>query len=102
MSAVKPISDFSYYKDKSIATPLGENVVWANVLDLRYAIEVVRSKPYYGSFRIFDIEDQNKLIHEEEVVIAFNAQMGPPDVSDTELWSDMGIDFIDNKLNKEE
>ena len=62
MNIIKPISDFSNYKDKSIATPLGKNVVWANVLDFRYAMEVVRSKPYYGSFRIFDIEDKNKLI----------------------------------------
>jgi hypothetical protein len=70
------------------------HAVWAQVLDKRYCTEVIRTRPYYGDLRIFDSQDDYKLIYNEEVVLSFDAKFGP-DVSDTYKWCDQVAEFVD-------
>ena len=91
-----PESDFSDYKDVSKETPHPPTVAWANVLDCRYGIEVVRTREYEGMFRIYDLDDNNKLLHEQETKISYDAKFGP-DVNDVMDWQDIGIQVIDGK-----
>lgn len=95
---IKPLSKF-IVEDRTNPTELGPGVVWAQILDDRYFMEVVRTKPYNGEFRVFDNADGNKLVWQEAVGISFNAPFGV-DVNDMAAFQDKGIDVVDNKLPK--
>lgn len=64
-------------------------LVWQSVLDGRYIITVVRTGPYCGMLRIEDA-DTDRMLREEEVLLAFDAILGP-DVGDVAVWQETAI-----------
>lgn len=95
---ISPLSRF-ILEDKTHITEFGSGVVWAQVLDCRYCMEVVRTEPYKGEFRVFDGYDDNKLVWKENVSVSYDAIFGV-DAGDMEEFKDKGIDIVDNKLLK--
>ena len=91
MTNIIPVSDFT---PESMNETKRNHAVWAQVLDKRYCTEVIRTRPYYGDLRIFDSQDDYKLIYNEEVVLSFDAKFGP-DVSDAYNWEKQVIEFVD-------
>lgn len=91
-----PKSDFSEYKDNTKATKYPTNdVAWAGVLDCIYGIEIVRDRPYYGIFKIFNLDNKELIYVEKDVAISFDAKFGP-DVLDIHEWQEKGLEIIDN------
>lgn len=90
---MKLLSDFSQYKEKTISTPRAALVVWAGVLDSRYAIEIERTEPYKGVFKIKDLEGEFSF--KEETSISYDAQFGP-DICDIQRWQNRGVEVIDD------
>lgn len=78
-----------------MTTPLTEwgaeftppNVVWASELDERYLVEVQRLGPDTGLLVAFDHNNDDQVIHEEEVSLAYGAVFGP-DIEDVTAWQD--------------
>lgn len=96
---MEPESDFSQYKE-FVQTPYDKSrIVWASVLDKQYGIEVKR-KPeitHGGIFCIFDLDNDNKLLFTEDVVVSFGAPFGA-DIRDVMLWRVKAAEFVDVTL----
>lgn len=72
-------------------------LVWWSRLDGRWQVEVQRRpEEYTATLAIFDHNDGNKLVHEEQVGLAYNAQFGP-DVADVADWQVKAIEFADSR-----
>jgi len=71
-------------------------VIWSAILDQRYKCEVQRTEPYKGELLVFDGKENDKLIHEVQLPISYNAQFGP-DIVDVAEWQDIIIQTIDGK-----
>ncbi len=67
------------------------DVVWTAELDGKYTVEVLRTGPRSGNFRIREGE---RLIHERPTGLSYGAQFGP-DVDDVATWQDWAVEVID-------
>lgn len=90
--------------------PWQAGIVWWSRLDGRYQIEVQRlSEPqltpdgvevpddaYRGTLCIFDRQQDDQLIHEEPVPIAYGAPFGA-DISDVAVWQQKALEVIDGE-----
>lgn len=86
--------------------PLDENyydslVVWTCKLDNRYLVEVYRKDNGHAWLRVFDHDENDNLIFEQEVLLNYSAWFGP-DIDDTTLWQETVLNFVDNVYTKEE
>jgi hypothetical protein len=68
--------------------------VWCAILDLRYKIEVQRDSDYAATLVIFDGKDNDKIILEKEVSLAYGARFGP-DIDDLTSWQNIACACID-------
>ena len=102
INEIKPLADFSDYGDAAKRTPYDWSLVsWAGVLDCRFGIEIVRVAPHNGTLRIFDLENDDKLLVETETKISYDAKFGP-DHYEVMCWQDEAADWVDNNIyNKE-
>ena len=96
---IKILSDYKDYKDNTKVTPKGEGVVWAGVIDCRYAIEVQRTTPYNGLYIIYDLDD-NKVIYTENVSVSYDAKFGP-DINDVNVWQEKACGVVDSLIDNE-
>ncbi len=72
------------------------SIVWKNILDNKYRVEVERTDSFSGELKIFDgVDEKAKVLYREKVTISYNAIFGP-DVADVSLWEDKVINFIDS------
>lgn len=71
---------------------------WYATLDNRYICEVQRTEAYNGVLCIFDHNNNDELIHSEDVGISYDALFGP-DVSDVAEWQDKCIEVVDGINN---
>lgn len=60
-------------------------VVWAVFLEKRYKCEVQRTEPYNGILVVFDGENNDNVVKENNVVISGDAQSGP-EIVDVLNW----------------
>jgi len=101
MKAIKPISDFSDYKNSQKVFNPGPGTAWAAVLDQQYGIEVVRELPIMknstregSELRIFDLDkDDTPMVFRQKINISFGAVFGLGDVSE---WQDIAMSYVDN------
>ncbi len=71
-------------------------VVWKNILDKKYRVEVERIDSGSGELKVFDgVDEKSNVLHREKVTISYNAIFGP-DVADVSIWEDKVINFIDS------
>jgi len=92
---IPPESDFSNYKDNAkVTTHPPDKIAWSRVLDCRYGMEVKRIEPYKGLWVMYDLDNNNKILHLEEVAISYDAKFGP-DALDASNWSYRGIEIVD-------
>ncbi len=68
-------------------------VVWAIFLEKRYKCEVQRIEPYSGILVVFDGENNDNVIGENNVVICGDAQSGP-EVVDVLNWENSVYSII--------
>ena len=69
-------------------------VVWWSRVDDRYQIEVQRIDRDNGQLCIFDRDDNDRLIFEEDVGLSYGAVIGP-DAEDVFIWGKIVLDAID-------
>jgi|LauGreDrversion4_2_1035121.scaffolds.fasta_scaffold1008992_2 hypothetical protein len=72
-------------------------VVWAIFLEKRYKCEVQRIEPYSGILVVFDGENSDNVIGENNVVICGDAQSGP-EVIDVLNWENSVYSIIGSQL----
>ena len=89
----KPEMDWDSTKEFS------EDVVWWGRLDRRYQIEIHRKGERVGQMLIWDHDDNDRFMHEEEVVLAYAAIFGP-DILDVIDWQNKATEIIDKLNNK--
>lgn len=65
--------------------------IWANMVDSKYDVYVVRKEPYKG---ILTVELKGTKILEETVTLAYDAKMGP-DIDDVNLWCKKAVEIVD-------
>lgn len=75
-----------------------DNVVWWSRLDNQYLIEIIQDEDdgYTGTFFMYDHNNDNELVKEEKVGLAFGARFGP-DVSDVMEWQELGIKIANER-----
>ncbi len=86
------LSPLEQWNNQRITNP---QTVWFTRLDGRYLIEVQRVMDYRGALCIFDHENGDNLIHQEEVVLSYGAIFGP-DVADVATWQERCLAVVDN------
>ena len=69
-------------------------VVWWSRVDRRYQAEVQRVDERNGRLCIFDRDNNDRLIFEEEVGLSYGATFGP-DAGDVFVWRKIVLDAID-------
>lgn len=72
-----------------------EQQVWQATLDERYRVMVTRTAPYEGLLQVVDTEG-GELLHEEEVVVSYDAIFGP-DVADVARWQEIAMRIVDSR-----
>lgn len=73
-----------------------DKLVWWSRLDNRYQIEVHYTDEYgKGILYIFDHQDGDKKIHQEDVGLAYGALFGP-DAYDVDEWRNRAEGVVDN------
>ncbi|HVX56839.1 MAG TPA: hypothetical protein VHA37_03840, partial [Candidatus Saccharimonadales bacterium] len=75
---------------------MSHEVIWWSRLDKRYQVEVRRDaeNEYRGRLYIFDHADDDRLLHDEEVPVAYGALFGP-DMDDIVSWQEKTVAFLD-------
>jgi hypothetical protein len=78
-------------------TPYEEGLIWWSRLDGKYQIEVhgIEDKTHTGKLYIFDHDNDNNVLHEEEVGLSYGAVFGP-DVSDVNTWQKRVVELVDS------
>jgi hypothetical protein len=69
-------------------------VVWRSRVDKRYQVEVQRIDERNGHLCIFDRDDNDRLIFEEEVGLSYGAIFGA-DADDVFIWGKIVLQAID-------
>lgn len=75
--------------------PFTDTVVWWTRLDNRYLIEAVRTDDSHGQLRVFDHDNDDRLLLDESVGFAYAAMFGP-DVDDVAAWTDRALYVADH------
>lgn len=69
----------------------GEQIFF-NVLDDRYRITVVRTRPYQGVLTIVDKDTPETILFQKDVGLSYNAEAGP-DIDDMMEWQQIAVEF---------
>ena len=77
------------------ATEIPAELVWMSRLDNRFKIEVLRTGDGSAQLMIWDHENDDKLLLDEEVGLMYGAKFGP-DVDDVASWQGKAIELVDN------
>jgi hypothetical protein len=72
-----------------------EDLVLSTVLDVRYAIEVRRLRPYRGELTI---TEGDRILFRKEVGLSYDALFGP-DIGDVDNWEEEALRFVDGGAN---
>lgn len=92
MGEESPVKPLANWDDDDSSHP---DLVWWSRLDGRYQVEVHRTGSHSGVLLIFDHQDGDKLIHQEDVGLYYGAIFGP-DFADVAEWQEKTIRVIDN------
>lgn len=82
------------YKIKKTTGSKSSNLVWADVIDDRYAVEVHITGTCRGDLVVFDSQKNFRLLHEEAVDIQSGGR--PLDPADVDLWLEIAKDVVKN------
>lgn len=97
----RPITDF-YNSDTFFSTDsLMKGLIWADILDNRYLIEVHDNETdskFVGKLFIFDHKNDCKVVHEEDVDLISGAIFGP-DISDIDKWQQIAMAAVDKETS---
>lgn len=73
-----------------------EALVWWTRLDSQWQVEVQRTGPYQAVLCIFDHANEDHLVHQEPVSLAYDAVVGP-DMDDVMFWQEKAIGYVDSR-----
>lgn len=73
------------------------SLVWVAILDRRFKCEVQRTGTRQANLLVFDSKDNDKVIHETKVPLAYDAKFGP-DITDVSEWQEMCAKAVDKMI----
>lgn len=75
---------------------MSEDVIWNAKLDNgQYTCKVTRLTGYTGQLTVEDTLNNNEIVLDKEVPLAYGAKFGP-DMGDVAHWQDLIIKAVDN------